>query len=100
MASPPRFAPLELGSNQQNTKPDTSNEIPPGTDSFMEVLTPTTFSLALESSSGIDCFGNERHALVSLAKYFNNQRLSDITLVVGKKKKKKILFAQTHPRQV
>lgn len=86
MASPPRFAPLELGSNQQNTKPDTSNEIPPGTDSFMEVLTPTTFSLALESSSGIDCFGNERHALVSLAKYFNNQRLSDITLVVGKKK--------------
>ncbi|XP_036359258.1 BTB/POZ domain-containing protein 17-like isoform X3 [Octopus sinensis] len=90
MASPPRFAYLDLENSQNqnntNTKAKSNNEIPAGASSFMEVLTPTTFSLALESNAGIDCFGNERHALANQAKFFNNQLLSDITLVVVKKK--------------
>lgn len=88
MASPPRFAYLDLenSQNQNNTKTKSNNEIPAGASSFMEVLTPTTFSLALESNAGIDCFGNERNALANQAKFFNNQLLSDITLVVVKKK--------------
>ncbi|XP_052267114.1 BTB/POZ domain-containing protein 17-like isoform X2 [Dreissena polymorpha] len=43
-------------------------------------------SQALNSPEGINCFGNERLYLHEQAKLCNNEKLSDVTLVVGGKK--------------
>ena len=40
-------------------------------------------SISLSSPEGIDCYGNERQALADQVKFYNNELLSDIILVVG-----------------
>ncbi|ESP02912.1 hypothetical protein LOTGIDRAFT_177842 [Lottia gigantea] len=56
-------------------------------DQTVTVTPPSkTLTLALNSPEGIDCYGNERKALLDQGKFYNNPVLSDIKLVVGGQK--------------
>lgn len=81
MSSPGRLPPLslpELLSPQQDPA-----QIFGARTSTGDVMTPTSLSLALNSPEGINCFGNERLLLQEQSKFCDNEKLSDVTLVVG-----------------
>ena len=81
MASSGRLPPLSLP-EVLSPAHETSQHGGP-LNSAGDAMTPTSLSLALNSPEGINCFGNERLLLHEQSKFYNNEKLSDVKLVVG-----------------
>ena len=87
MASPPRLPPLSLPESLSNPQFDQDGELirvlPGSSSADSGTPSPTSLNLALSSPEGINCYGREREALSDQAKFCNNEKLSDIILLVG-----------------
>ena len=87
MASPPRLPPLSLPESLSNPQFEQDGEqirvIPSSSGGDSSTPSPTSLNLALSSPEGINCYGREREALTEQSKFCNNEKLSDIVLVVG-----------------
>lgn len=80
MSSPARLPPLSLPevlSPQSEQAESQEGLVSP------DLMSCSSVSLALNSPEGINCFGNERLLLQEQARYCNNEKLSDVTLLVG-----------------
>ena len=87
MASPPRLPPLSLPEvlSPQNdpSAPGSAQSTPSSQENY---ASSAYLNQVLNSPEGINCFGNERLMLQEQASFCNNEKLSDITLVVGGRK--------------
>lgn len=80
MSSPARLPPLSLPevlSPQSDQAESQEGLVSP------DLMSCSSVSLALNSPEGINCFGNERLLLQDQARFCNNEKLSDVTLLVG-----------------
>ncbi|KAK3799272.1 hypothetical protein RRG08_054398 [Elysia crispata] len=53
---------------------------------LQQCLSPTSLASRLEADEGIDCYGNEREALIEQGRFFNNKLLSDVVIVLESEK--------------
>lgn len=88
MASPPRLPPLSLpevlSPQNDSNAPGSARSTPSSQDNYASAA--AFLNQALNSPEGINCFGNERLMLQEQGSFCNNEKLSDITLVVGGRK--------------
>lgn len=87
MTSPPRLPPLsvpEVLSPQFDQSGTASFQyMPLSNGAITPTATNSALNLALNSPEGISCYGNERLFLYEQGQFCNQNKLSDITLIVG-----------------